>query len=556
MSGLDRRVRAGAAVVVVALLAALVAWLVRPRDDADPSAPRRGASPATNVDETTAKPHAPRAREAETPPTTDTETPQDAPATPKPGEPAAPTYLLEVTVLRGDGAPAPGASVLLVNLDDDGNPTAGGQADASGVATFRVQEDVVRVVAWLGAESMATAELVSTKDQGRVTVRLGPSMVVHGRVLRGDATPEPNARVELTSGPWFKSEFELQLVAKSGAEGRFEFPPIPLAGIDPLNPPCVEATTADKARGFANADPERPDAEVVVHLTPGFTVRARFVDADGKPIAAELLADGARNFHEQAGSDGRVSLRLMDAKYEFVVRWATGEFVPADFDVELATPSMIADPVTAVPWHAARSLGVHEAGAGDVDLGDVVVAAGKPVRGRVVDAAERPEAGASVALFLGGVRVGETVADKEGRFDLPEVGDQPHRIHVRSHGDPDSDVARHGDLDDVRGGDVDVRVVLKEQLVIAFRFLSDADRKPLTCAHFAVRAKLHGEGTGWFGSDVAGGADESSALEVPAPGSYDVEVDVAGYEPVKVESVEVVAGRPSSLDVLLRKKHE
>jgi hypothetical protein len=153
--------------------------------------------------------------------------------------------------------------------------------------------------------------------------------------------------------------------------------------------------------------------------------------------------------------------------------------------------------------------------------------------------------------------MGEVETDVDGRFEFAEVGDQPHRIYVRTHavaigasGD------RSAEVQNVRGGDAEVRVVLEDMLVIAFKFLSAADRKPVGCTQYAIRVKLHGEGFHWFGTDTAGDERDSTAIEVFTPGSYDVEVTVAGYEPVRFESVEVVAGRPTSLDLLLRKKHE
>lgn len=535
--------RLGAALALLAV-AALV-WLLLAGDETRTPAPRSASPIAPPADDALTPPR-PRPRgEREPEPA---KPPDAAPASEtNPGEPAEPTFPFEVTVLRADGTPAAGASVLLMNLDDDGNLAASATADAKGVATLRAPEDAVRVVAWLGAEACATEEFVSPKAQAALTVRLGPGIVVRGRVLRGDAAPEPDADVELSAGPWFKSEFELELRTKSDADGRFAFQPIPLAGIHPLNPPFVEAITADKARGFAEADPARPDAEVVVHLTPGFTVRARFVDAGGKPVVADLWAVGARRFHVENESDGRVALRLVEARYELIGQRSL-------WDVRVATPSMFRGADGA--W-IGRALGIHEDGAGDIDLGDVVIPEGKPVRGRVVDTANAPVARARVSLYLGAIEIGEAETDKDGRFEFAEVGDQAHTINVRTRA---AEVGTSGDrsaeVPNVRGGDADVRVVLEDMLVIAFKFLSESDRKPLACAQHTIRVKLHGEGFDWYGTDTAGDAMESTAFEVLAPGSYDVEVRVAGYEPMRFESVEVVAGRPTTLDLLLRKKHE
>lgn len=200
-------------------------------------------------------------------------------------------------------------------------------------------------------------------------------------------------------------------------------------------------------------------------------------------------------------------------------------------------------------------LGTFDHSSGEVDLGNVVVAPGAPLKGVVVDGVGRPSPHAFVMLSMDGVPVGAVSADNAGAFVLPEVGLDPHRISVRERLPESSPgVARTAIVDGVKGGDPDLRVVLDDVLAIVLRFLSATDRKPLACSNYSVRVKLHGEGFDWFGTQTAGGGDESHEFTVFQPGSYDVEVDVAGYEPVRFESVEVVAGRETSLDLLLRKK--
>jgi hypothetical protein len=537
--------------VAAAIVAVLAAWLLRPSDEPAPRDARPDA-PSSAADETTsAAKRTRRVRETAAP--SAPETPEEAPTPAKPGEVPEPTIPFVVTVLRSDGTPAAGATVVLLGDDDEGDwarELARATAGVDGVAAVTAVDADVRVSAWLGAESAATGEMFAVKERHEVTVRLGPSIVVRGRVLRGDSAPEAGAAVELDCGPWFGSEFGLSMKVRTDAAGRFEFPAFPVAGIDPLNPPCVEAITRDMARGYAEADLARPDAELVVHLKPGFTVRGRFVDGGGKPVAAELSVAGARRYHATAGADGRVALRVPEAKFDLVASRDTELFVKSS-RAKRSGGNWI------VSWRIGRSLGAHEDGAGDVDLGDVVIPAGRPVKGRVVDSTGRPAANADVVLYLGAVDLGSVDTDSDGRFGFPEVGDAPHRLYVRTRpAEPGAPGDRSAEVQNVRGGDADVRVVLEDMLVIGFKFLSEADRRPLECSKYSIRVKLHGEGYDWFGTEVAGDESDFAAVEVFTPGSYDVEVNVSGYEPVRFESIEVAAGRPRSLDLLLRKKHE
>jgi hypothetical protein len=551
----DGRRRAWIGVPLVAV-AAFFAWLMWPRP---PEPPRNALICALEMGRIAVetKPHAERRRDVADPPTSGDVSPEmPVPVAQKPT--AEPTFPFDVTVLRADGTPAAGATVLLLDEGDDGDwahELVRTKTDEKGVAATRPTEATVRVAAWLGAEATATGELIAVKDRRAVTLRLSPAVVVRGRVLRGESA-EAGADVELSASPWFGSDFGLTMKAKSDAEGRFESPPIAVAGVDRLNPPYVHATTKDMARGYAETEIDQLDAELVVRLVSGFTARARFVDADGKPVAVELRAAGSRSYGAKSDADGRVELRLPAGKYEFVALHETDRSYIADFDVEVACSPFIADPIVG-NWKTAHAVGAATDGSRDVDFGDVLFARGKPVTGLVVDPGGKPVARASASLSLREVRVGSVVTDAEGRFTFPEVGDEPHRVYVRETlADPTSTGARRATVENVRGGDPELRVVVGDNFAVFIRFLAEGDRTPVTAPDVKLRAFRHGETASCAGISSVGDPMSDAAIVVPAAGSYDVEVTVAGYEPQRFESVEVVAGRPTSLDLLLRKKHE
>jgi hypothetical protein len=549
----DRRL---AWIAFAAVAAVVVAWLLWTSTRDEPRDPTRPADAATRA-ESESKPRAEHRRDAApADPQPESEPQVAAPAPPAEKTPA---FTFTVTVLRSDGTPASGASVVLLDMEEeDGIAKGSATADEQGVATMRVGTGIVRVAAWLGADAVVTEELFAVESRHAATVRLGPAFVVRGRVVRGASAPEAGTEVELECHPWFGRDPGLELHAATDADGRFEFAALPRDGIDPLNPPYASVLTKDSAHGLAEVDLDRADAELVVRLVEPFTVRGRFVDAQGRPLAASLTAAGWRTREGKAGDDGRIAMRIPQGRFKLIARRETGHDVIQDFDVEVVqSPGMVVpDPIFS-RWNAAKSLGVHADGAGDVDLGDVVLAAGKPLRGVVVDALGTPVPRARLSLSLDDVHVGTVVANADGRFEFPEVGDEPHAVHVS---DPRTEGnAGTADVANVRGGDPELRVVLQTKgLFVRLKFFSEGDRKPVKASDVAVKAFRHGEKVECAGHHIYSDAEclESDRVDVPEPGSYDLEVVVGGYEPVRLESVEILANRPTSLDLLLRRKRE
>jgi hypothetical protein len=211
-------------------------------------------------------------------------------------------------------------------------------------------------------------------------------------------------------------------------------------------------------------------------------------------------------------------------------------------------------------WRVAQIVATRDEGAtGDVDLGDVVLRAGKPVTGLVVDAAGKPIAGVGASLILGkvgagSVVVGSTVADSDGRFTFPEVGDDPHVVDVGG-GRPGWGRVQ---IEGVRGGDPELRIALPTSKGLRFvvKFFAESDRSPVKSRNEHVRAWRHGEATACVDLQSFGDATEWAECRVPAAGSYDLEVAVFGYEPQRFDGVQASAAAPTVFDVLLRKKRD
>ena len=538
-------------VALVALLAALVAWMLWPGRTGEPQLVP-STTPAQPERDGPPLPRVPRGRAEAIPPkpAAEPEKQPDAPAEPAKEE----TFPFTVTVLSGNGAPAAGASVLLLSDDEWGDwahELGKAKAGEDGVAALRVPAALARVTAWLGAEAHSTRDLVDVKAERGLTVRLTPAIAIRGRVVRTNGDPAAGAEVTVEAHPWFGGDFGLAMKTRTDTLGRFELPPVPREGVHPLNPPYVHATTPDLASGSVEIDPGNPPDEMVVTLLPGFTIRARILGQDAQPVAgARMHAWAGRQSHAVSGDDGRVELPMVRSQPSVVVLRPTGRHVQ--------NPDRGPGQLPLIPWYVARSLGRVDGENGDVDLGDVTVPAGGPVVGTAVDAAGRAAGRVLVHVYLDDVAVADTVSDESGRFELPEVGPDAHRLYVREvPTDGSSEARRSAEVDGVKGGDSDVRAVFETSLLVTLRFLGATDRKPVASADIQLRVWRHGvdERDASFDSRMVGGDPEDSfTFAVREPGTYDLELVLSGHEPERLVGIEVVDGRPTVLDVLLRKK--
>lgn len=471
---------------------------------------------------------------------------EDPAAAPKTASPTPPDERrpFTVKVQRSNRTPAAGATVTVVSQSDEGDfdvEVARMRADANGVAAFRLLDHLVRVCAWLGDEAHATPDLVQIADTSEVSVRLAPATTVRGRVLLGDA-PAARTTVHLDVQPWYGGTCGLAFRGVTDAEGRFEFPPIATDGIDPLNPAAVWVRTPEMAYGWSEAV---QGGDTIVRLSPGFTVRARLLDDAGKPVPGALYGVASTTWSANSGADGRVELRLPRGATRIVAMRRTSRTT-----VSALSPRPILE-----TWRTAKFLGEAS---GDADLGDVVFAEGKPLRGRVLDSAGRPCGRAIVTLHLGDVRVGSVVTWSDGRFEFPEVGEEAHRLHAR---EPEPGIgaatARQATVAEVRGGDPDVQVVLTDDFAVRLEFLDAQDRTVhVQAQQVRVRANRHGEEARCVDVATSGEPMTSFAFLLPGAGSYDLVVDVGGFEPQRFSALEAAAGRPIALDLLLRRKQD
>ena len=260
--------------------------------------------------------------------------------------------------------------------------------------------------------------------RSELPLALQPAMWVAGRVVDADGAPLAGVRLRLRQSrePWTTTKPSPEIETESGGDGGFRFP-----GVAAERGRWLRA----ELPGFAPAAMEAPpgaaeDLEVV--LAPGGAVVGWLVDPGGGPVPGARVrvsrwrsglsaaVDGATEAAAEStsGADGGFALRHLAAGgYTLVVNH---------------------------PAHKYQRLPPVELAAGEtVDLGEVELAPGAPLSGRVVDSDGRPVAGAWASAWAEGrtfaplptssrnpVQTGE-----DGSFELPGLPvDEPLRLVV------------------------------------------------------------------------------------------------------------------------------
>lgn len=536
--------------LIVAL--ALVVWLAMRPGAEEPAAPK----PQPSLPVEPAQPKAPKTRSIETiplvPKVDENERYRDKP---RPDAVPKPTLKFDVEVQDGGGRPAPGAFVAL--LDPFALRTGGAakpveltrrRADDKGHAVFEAVARTVRVLAWLGYES-GTSEKVRISDvNGHLTVRMSAGIAVRGHVVDGDGSPVAGAAVRFVAVPWDGDPFGFAIGGDTVEDGTFELPLVPAASLDAV-PPGGAAVEA-RAKGYpmtrvpvSSAVLRNGDLEV--RLERGGFLRGRLVASSGEALPGRVVRTVDERSSARSGGDGRFELPMpRDGGRVLVMPPGAGGQVPQIPDA----------PVVGYLFRgAAKSLGFIAGG--DVDLGDIVMPDGHPVKGAVVDLEEKPMKAADVALYLEGQPIASTQTDDLGKFVFEDVGDDLHVLQaVEAPGDNSWAGRRHTSVDGVKGGAADLHVVLTGALSVVVKFQSAADRSAVVVPEVTLRAAASGATPKEYGWTWAGTRIDSVRFEVEHAGSYDVTVELPGYLPATAEDVLVSPDREVSISVLFEKK--
>lgn len=317
-----------------------------------------------------------------------------------------------VAVSRPDGTPAAGATVVhlhneVANHRDGWLPSDPAMATAGddGVATFAERPATGCFLVWNGESAGLVCAARAEGDPATFRVRLGVGRRLTGVVTGGEGPVPKGARLRLRApagNEWHHVDIAL------AADGAFRSPPLPTWMLH--GPAYLEALAPGTTRVEAAVDEATVLKPFRIELEPARSVRGRIVDGAGRPVVGvrvEVAAGIESGPSATSSDDGAFTLRGLGPG---AVR-------------AYALPRS----------HAARTVDVPS-GKGDLDLGDLRVAAGRPLRGRVRETDGREVLRAIVALAdESGHRIAQVEAGKGGAFEIPHVGDGRHVVDVYLH---------------------------------------------------------------------------------------------------------------------------
>ena len=409
-----------------------------------------------------------------------------------PAQPAA-AGMIRVRVLDPEGKPLPGASVYASIWTDekDFKPKCDHETDADGIASVVLPKTFTILRIWAGKKSHVTmfagwekAELTSGKGvPAEYVFRLETAVTAGGQVLDEKGKPVAGAKVKvrLTNHPKpAKSD------GRVGYGGTFSW--------------GDEAATTDAEGRWSVANvPDHPEAELsilVIHpdfvtdrlwttkssgvttkmfregtaahtLKAGVIVRGQVTDPDGKPIKDAVIVRGDDPYMQNTISmfstdaDGRYRLAALPSGMTSITVVAPG-WAPQLRKVDLKP---------------------------DLAAQDFRMAAGKPVRLRVVDSAGKPvsKAVVRIAEWKGSqsIQWSRSVdfpnapflslprdADADGLWQWPSAPNDPVKVHVYEKGYAPLDI-------EVIGGSTDRTVTLKAEHRVAGKVTDAVTGKPI-----------------------------------------------------------------------------
>jgi len=384
------------------------------------------------------------------------------------------------------------------------------------------------------ARGYSSAGKESVRAGGRVDLLLLPGSSIVGVVRGPDDRPVEGALVRAEAkgmpGQWIASS-----PRRADAQGRFELNGVQEGDYNVLvrHPDWAPAIVPNVA---VNQESET-DLEIV--LSRGASLAGRLLNADDRPVRGrvsvqELNGEGTRSIEDllRVETDGEGQFRI--------------ERVPSGSHA-LAVVA---------PGYAAERV---EVSVGDrvsaVDVGDIKLATGLAIRGKVKDASGFPVVGARVRAYgmrssmtlglTGGPRWVETSSESDGSFVLAGLSPGIHRLDVSSPG------YGHMNVDRVEAGAENLAIVLKTAGTIRGTVL-DPDGRPMD--GYQVSAEPVDQSSSSYGFDSASSPEGSFSLNDLAEGIYVVQAHAPGHVTGVVSDVKVTPGAVTDLGRITLKK--
>ena len=434
--------------------------------------------------------------------------------------PAARPSRLVALIVDADGTPVAGADVILVDRSDakhlvKGTLVGRTKSGADGHATFegfQPKGNLQARAAHDGAAAISGVFDGMAPPTTPVRLQLGPTTLLAGRVVDADGAGVSGAVVVLFAE--VPGSVEAIAVRRTGEAGEFRIEGVPtsLLRLGQKQAAALEVRAKAFVETLLSLGPDVRDPErLEVVLARAREVSGRVVDVQGVPIPDVSLEFPDSN----GGSD-------TDAQGRF----RAGGLPPRDVTILFRSRE-----------HAPRQIIVPFEEMSTTRIDDVVLVAGHPISGVVVDADGKPLTNVHVAVSSEAVDqiVRQGGVDVQGRFRFEHLGDGLHEIHVFT---TEGGEATHTG---VRAGDERIRVVVRPGPHVIVTFADAAGGKSLGVEAVTLLARLSDDPETSTGASHGGEDLRRLRLDLPRAGRYDVTVCVSGYKPFEQKGVVVDA---------------
>jgi hypothetical protein len=475
---------------------------------------------------------------------------QDVPAALRPTEPGSLVLVLRpgraaFGTIRGPaGKPLRAARVTLIPRDAGGAPIPAASSDQAGVFRFDAipPGSFTLSVRATGFAPLALPGLVvpaGAKPWDLGTAFLRPGVTIEGRVVQGDGSPVPDARVRVLSeeaekgrSPAEGSPDEASAQAATDEEGRFTL------ADQPAGMPCRLEVVAEGFLPVLTPDVVPPTPEpITVVVAPSSQVSGTVLAGDSPVAGAVVVAavdDGTplsgRRFYASSEADGHFLLRNLEPGR--LILTASAEGYAESRRVRVALPA----------GGRRDDLEIHLETGGTVS-GTVSTRTGAPLDGTVIEAfAEAPGRDGAIP----GRRT--ATSDRAGRFRLAGLEPGPW-IFSASHPELARKVARRR----IGTGDHPLDFVLDPGSEIAGT-VTDRGGTPVAGAQILLSPAGGAAGGGPLpparGREVVSQAGGSFRFTGVEDGSYRLRASKTGFAPDEPAETLAVAGAPIAGKVL------
>jgi protocatechuate 3,4-dioxygenase beta subunit len=331
-------------------------------------------------------------------------------------------------VTRGVEIPATRGSLLAVTVLDraDRKPraevdvnayreafSAAAQSGSDGVAWLRLPPGAFRVAAHAeGWQSEDTAATMEAGQTNRVEIELTPSPKITGVVRRPDGQPAAGLPVQIVGV--FSSDAS-GIKTDTNGQLEVEWDPRRYGGMERTY--CLLIRDAEHDLAVAE-DVDEETGPLNLRLAPGLTLAGK-AECDGKPLTNVSVA-----LVFWTGNSG-MHLKGLNI--------ATN--TPGRFEIPALPPGRKYGVIVSAPGYGQKSLHNLEisADAGRQELDPVELKpANLQLAGQVLDADDKPVAGAHVQIYGDDQPTGSARTDREGRFRFAQVCEGPARLHANA----------------------------------------------------------------------------------------------------------------------------